>query len=432
MKLVSQHAGERMRALIRELYPVCRSITGAGLRSTLREIGDRIPLTLHEVPSGSRVFDWEVPQEWNIRAGRIERLDGEIVVDFAECNLHVLGYSRAIDAVVTRDELATHVHTLPDQPELVPYRTGYFADEWGFCIAHSVWEKMRDAKYHVCIDSSLTNGSLTYGELLLSGREPEEVLISVHCCHPSLANDNLSGIAVAVELAQHLGAQRNRLTYRFLFLPATIGPLTWLARNEAVLTRISNGLILSCVGDTGAFHYKRSRMGDAVIDRVVRYVLEGSGVPHKIMPFTPLGYDERQYCSPGFDLPVGCFMRSPAGTFPEYHTSADTPDFVQPAALGQSLRLLIEVIGVLERDVVYERLDGRGEPQLGRRGLYRAISGQKDHSAIQVALLWVLNLADGRHSLLDMAERSHMPFSELAAAADLACEADLIRRSIRK
>jgi aminopeptidase-like protein len=427
MKPVSQSAGERMHAFMSELYPLCRSITGEGLRETLRRIGARIPMTITEVPSGTSVLDWVVPPEWNIRHASIERLNGEVVVDFAQCNLHVVGDSRPIDAVVSRDELSAHVHTLPDQPGLIPYRTGYYADDWGFCLSHDVWSEMQDASYRVRIGSSMKAGALTYGELLVRGRQSEEVLISVHCCHPSLANDNLSGIAVATELARQLLEHDNRLSYRLLFIPATIGSVTWLALNEAVIPRIAHGLVLSCVGDAGAFHYKRSRRGNAVIDQAVLRVLEEHGAPHRVIPFSPFGYDERQYCSPAFDLPVGCFMRSPNGSFPEYHTSADNLDFVKPAALGETLDVLLEVFDLLEQNQIFERIDGRGEPQLGRRGLYRAISGQKDHAATQMALLWALNLADGRHSLLDMAERSGRPFREVAAAVDLAREAGLIR-----
>ncbi len=419
--------GQRLHGLVRDLFPLCRSITGDGLRETLKEVGRRIPLVLHEVPTGTPALDWQVPPEWNIRAARIETLDGKVLVDFADCNLHVVSYSVPVDAIVTRDELAGHVHTLPDQPDLVPYRTAYYGEHWGFCLAHRVWETMRDARYRVFIDSTLAPGSLSYGELHIAGREEAEVLISVHCCHPSLANDNLSGIAVATELARHLLDRDNRLSYRLLFIPATIGSLTWLARNEAGLRHVAHGLVLSCVGDSGAFHYKQSRRGDAAIDRVVAHVLRRRHLPHKIMGFTPYGYDERQYCSPGYDLPVGCFMRSPNGTFPEYHTSADNLGFVTAEALEQSLAVLLDVIGVLERDIVFVRIDGRGEPQLGRRGLYRSVSGQKDQAAAQMALLWLLNLADGRHSLLDIAERSGVALEQLALAADMARKAHLIR-----
>jgi aminopeptidase-like protein len=426
MKPAPQTAGERMHELVRQLFPLCRSITGEGLRATLREIRERIPLALHDVPSGFPVLDWQVPREWNIRAARIETVHGRVIVDFRDCNLHVVGYSIPVDAVVSREDLGAHVHTLPDQPDLVPYRTAYYAQDWGFCLAHRVWEEMRDPFYRVVIDSTLTEGSLTYGELLIEGREPDEVLLSAHCCHPSLANDNLSGIALATEVARYLAGREHRLSYRILFIPATIGSLTWLALNEQNVPRIAHGLVLTCVGDPGAFHYKRSRRGAAVIDRAVAHVLAARGLPHEIMPFSPFGYDERQYCSPGFNLPVGCLMRSPNGTFPEYHTSADDTDFVTADALDESFRVLVDVIELLERNVTYLRTDGRGEPQLGRRGLYRAVSGQKDHAAAQMALLWVLNLADGEHSLLATAERSGLPFWELAEAADLALRAGLV------
>ena len=424
--------GKQLHGLVSRLYPICRSITGEGLRETLREIQHHIPIVLHEVPTGTPALDWQVPQEWNVRSARIEALNGKVVVDFAACNLHVVSYSTPIDAVVSREELAGHVHTLPDQPDLVPYRTAYYDEQWGFCLAHGVWESMQDAQYRVRIDSSLGPGALTYGELFVPGKERDEVLISVHCCHPSLANDNLSGITVATEIARQLGGRSNRLSYRFLFIPTTIGSLTWLSRNEEILPHIAHGLVLACIGDRGLFHYKQSRRGDATIDAVVAHVFKTRNVPHAIRPFSAWGYDERQYCSPAYNLPVGCFMRSPNGTFPEYHTSADNLDFVTAEALDQSLDLLLEVIDVLERNIVYERIDGRGEPQLGRRGLYRAIGAEKDHGAAQMALLWLLNQADGTNSLLDIAQRSGSSFEKLAAAAELALGADLIRRTSRQ
>ncbi len=416
-----------MHDFARELFPLCRSITGAGLRQTLQLIRGHVPLALHEVASGTSVLDWQIPAEWNVEGGRIETLSGHVVVDFADCNLHVVNYSCSVDAIVSREELSAHVHTLPGQPDLVPYRTAYYGQQWGFCLSDRVWESMHDAQYRVRIDSTLAPGSLSYGELTIAGREPREVLISVHCCHPSLANDNLSGITVATELARHLLGRDNRLSYRFLFIPATIGSIAWLALHEDLLPRIEHGLVLTCVGDAGPFHYKQSRRGDAAIDRVVAHVLARRSSPHKILPFSPYGYDERQYCSPGYDLPVGCFMRSPNGTFRQYHTSADNLDFITPAALERSLDVLVEVVGVLERNIVYARVDGRGEPQLGRRGLYRAVSGQREHEDAQMALLWVLNQSDGGRSLLDIAERSGIDFDRIADAAELALTADLIR-----
>jgi aminopeptidase-like protein len=415
-----------LHGLIRELFPINRSLTGAGVRETLKIVSRHIGLEIHEVETGTAVLDWHVPMEWNIRGGTISTLYGRRLVDFADNNLHVLGYSKPIKAVVSRDELAQHVHTLPDQPDLIPYRTGYFADNWGFCLPHKLWQSMTDDEYRVEIDSDIAPGSLTYGELFLPGETAQEVLLTCHICHPSLADDNLSGIAIATALAMRQARQPRQLGYRFLFLPATIGAITWLDRNQTRLDRIKHGLVLTCLGDANPFHYKQSRSG-AIIDRAVAHVLRHSGHGHEVMPFNPYGYDERQFCSPGFDLPVGCLMRGVHGTFPEYHTSADNPDFVTPEALGQSYAVIEALLDLLDGDRTYRRVDGRGEPQLGRRGLYRAIAGQREAGgATQMDLLWFLNLADGQHSLLDMAIRADVPFARLEAAARIALEASLV------
>ncbi|WP_294393672.1 DUF4910 domain-containing protein [uncultured Sphingomonas sp.] len=417
-----------LHTLVRKLYPLPRSLTGDGVRETLREIGRHVRLRIHEVPSGTPVLDWRVPPEWTMRGGSIRSLDGDTIVDWAGNNLHVMGYSTPVHGTVTREDLAGHIHTLPEQPDAIPYRTAYHAQSWGFCIPDRLWATMTDDAYRVDIDSELAPGSLTYGELFIPGHGAEEVVVSVHVCHPSLANDNLSGMVVAAALAARQAAgRRNRLGLRILFLPATIGAITWLARNEDVLPRIRHGLVLTCVGDPGPFHYKNSRRG-APIDRAVGHVLRHGGHPHALLPFTPYGYDERQFCSPGYDLPFGCLMRAVHGTFPEYHTSLDDCDFVTPAALEQSYRLVADVIDLLDADRTLVRIDGRGEPQLGRRGLYRAIAGQSEAGgATQMDLLWVLNLADGRHSLLDMAEQAERPFAHIKAAADVAEQAGLLR-----
>jgi aminopeptidase-like protein len=417
--------------LVRELFPINRSLTGSGVRETLGIIARYLDLEINEVKSGTAVLDWHVPMEWNIRGGIIATLSGHRLVDFEANNLHVLGYSKPIQGVISRAELAQHVHTLPDQPDLIPYRTGYFADDWGFCMPHNLWQAMKDDHYRVEIDSEISPGSLTYGELYLPGEISDEVLVTCHICHPSLANDNLSGIAVMTALAMRQASRTRRLGYRFLFIPATIGAITWLARNEAGVDKIKHGLVLTCVGDAGQFHYKQSRSG-AIIDRAAAHVLRHSGHQYEIMPFNPYGYDERQFCSPGFDLPVGCLMRSVHGTFPEYHTSADNLDFVKPEALDQSYAVIGALFDLLENDRVYQRVDDRGEPQLGRRGLYRAIAGQREAGgATQMDLLWFLNLADGNHSLLDMAIRADVPFRRLKAAARLALDASLVRERDR-
>ena len=419
-----------LHGLVRELFPINRSLTGAGVRETLAILARHVQLEIREVPSGTAVLDWQVPLEWNIRSATIGALDGRCLVNFADNNLHVVGYSKPIHKEVTRAELAQHVHTLPDQPELIPYRTGYFADDWGFCMPDNLWQTMQDEAYRIDIDSDLSPGSLTYGELFLPGELSDEVLITAHICHPSLANDNLSGIAVAVALAMRQARLPRRLGYRFLFIPATIGAITWLARNESELGKIRHGLVLTCIGDTGPFHFKQSRSG-APIDNAVAHILRHSGHPYEIVPFNPYGYDERQFCSPAFDLPMGCLMRSVHGTFPQYHTSADNPGFVKPQALNQSYEVVASLLDLLDANWMYARTDGRGEPQLGRRGLYRAIAGQKEAGgASQMDLLWLLNLADGKHSLLEMAERAGIPFGRLQKAVRLALDADLIREVV--
>jgi aminopeptidase-like protein len=413
--------------LVQTLFPITRSITGAGVRATLAILGRYVPLSIREVASGTQVLDWEVPLEWNIRSATLKGLDGRLLVDFANNNLHVMGYSRPVHEVVSADELARHVHTLPDQPDLVPYRTGYFADDWGLCLSHNLWLTMHDKFYRVDIDSDLSLGSLTYGELFLPGETQEEVLITAHICHPSLANDNLSGIAVAIALAVRQAQRKRRLGFRLLLIPATIGAITWLARNEATLDRIQHGLVLTCIGDPGPFHYKQSRRG-APIDNAVAHVLRHSGHIHTVMPFNPYGYDERQFCSPAYDMPVGCFMRAVHGTFPEYHTSADNPNLVTSEALNQSFSILTNVLDLLDANRIYVRTDGRGEPQLGRRGLYRAIAGQKEAGgASQQDLLWLLNLSDGKHSLLEIADRANVPFVCMEHAANLALHAGLVQ-----
>jgi aminopeptidase-like protein len=425
--------GNEAYELAGRLYPICRSITGEGVRATLRTIQETIPLEIHEVPTGTPVFDWTVPREWNIREAYIKDSTGRTIVDFRDCNLHVVSYSRPVKARLPLKQLKEHVFTLPDRPEWIPYRTSYYNDTWGFCLRHDQLGTFGDGDYDVCIDSSLTDGYLTYGEYRIQGQTDDEVLISVHVCHPSLANDNLSGIAVATGLASHLAGRSRRYSYRFLFIPGTIGSITWLSLNERQVQRIRHGLVLSCVGDSGQVTYKRSRRGKADIDRAVVKVLKDSGCPHAVLDFSPYGYDERQYCSPGFDLPVGCFMRTPNGKFPEYHTSADNLDLLRPGALADSWFRCLQVFDLLEDNHTYVNLNPKCEPQLGRRGLYSTIGGQSDGKLRELAMLWALNLSDGRHSLLDIAERSALPFALIRNAAHdlfdhrLLMEADMPR-----
>ncbi len=418
--------GRDAYALCAELFPICRSITGDGVRETLTRLGEHLPLEIHEVPSGTPVLDWVVPREWNIRDAWIADERGRRVVDFRESNLHVVSYSTPVRGEYTLEELRPHLHSLPDRPGLVPYRTSYYTPDWGFCLSHDVLEGLTDAPYQVVIDSTLEDGALTYGECVLPGETPEEVLLTAHVCHPSLCNDNLSGITLLTTLGAALAQIPHRFTYRLLFMPGTIGSITWLARNAEAVTRVRHGMVLSGLGDRGPLTWKRSRRGDAPIDRVVSAVLAESGLAHTIVEFDPYGYDERQFCSPGFNLPMGRIGRSVHGTYPEYHTSGDDLDFVTPESLGESYSVLLRILEVLEHDVRYNSLSPMGEPQLGRRGLYRSTGGNVDQKSVEIAYLWVLNLSDGAHSLLDITERSGLPFDTVVGAAHALQRVDLL------
>ncbi len=405
--------------LVARLFPICRSITGNGVRKTLAVIKEYIPVEIHEVPSGTQVFDWKVPREWNIRDAYIKDSSGKRILDFRENNLHVVSYSVPVHRKLPLHELKTHLHTLPEHPDWVPYRTSYYNEDWGFCLSQNQLSSMRDGEYEVMIDASLEDGHLSYGEFVLPGETEEEILLTTHICHPSLANDNLSGIAVLTHLARYLQRVQRRHTYRFLFIPGTIGSITWLALNEQKRSGIKCGLVVACVGDGGGPTYKCSRHGDAPVDLAARHVLQHCGGKPRVLDFSPYGYDERQFCSPGINLPVGLFERSKYGEFPEYHTSADNLDFVTPGHLLESFHMIRQILEILERNRRYVNRYPMCEPQLGKRGLYDAIGGDKDRARRQMALLWVLNQSDGSHSLLDIAERADLPFEMIDHAASL-------------
>ena len=423
-------AGQAMYRWIAELFPICRSITGDGLRETLRAIQQQIPLELREVPTGTQVFDWTVPKEWNIRDAYVKNSRGERVIDFQKSNLHVMNYSAPVRRRMSLAELKEHLFTLPDHRDWIPYRTSYYKETWGFCLSQKQLEALKEDEYEVVVDSTLENGHLTYGECFLPGKLADEVILSCHCCHPSLCNDNLSGIALATHLARHLRGLDRRYSYRFLFIPGTIGAVTWLARNEEKIPRIKHGLVLTGVGDAGSLHYKKSRQGDSEIDRVVTHVLQHSGQPYQLLEFSPYGYDERQFCSPGINLAVGRLSRTPHGTFPEYHTSADNLNFIQPEKLAESLATCLEIVAVLENNGTFLNLNPMCEPQLGKRGLYRMIGGLADAGLTEMAMLWVLNLSDGNHTLLDIAERSGIRFDTIRRAGNVLQEQGLLRECL--
>jgi aminopeptidase-like protein len=419
--------GEEMYRLIVELYPICRSITGNGYRQTMQRIQKIIPISIQEVPSGTEVFDWTIPKEWNIRDAYVKGPSGKKVIDFKQHNLHVLQYSVPVRLTMPLQELKHHLYSLPDHPDWIPYRTSYYKENWGFCLTQKQLDSLEEGEYEVVIDSSLEDGHLTYGEYRIQGESDEEVLLSCHSCHPSLCNDNLSGIALTSRLAAMLRGLSLRYSYRFLFIPGTIGSITWLSKNEEVASRIKHGLVVTGVGDSGTFHYKKTRRGDAEIDRVVEYVLKHSGKPYQVRDFSPYGYDERQYCSPGFNLPVGSLTRTFHGSYPQYHTSADNLEFVSADALADSLSIYLEIVSVLESNRRYLNLNPKCEVRLGKRGLYRTVGGEIDQPSNELATLWVLNLSDGQCSLMEIAERAKLPFRAIHEVAE-----NLLRHGLLK
>ncbi len=419
--------GKQMHTMASKLYPICRSITGNGVRETLHMLKEQIPLEIFEVPSATKVFDWEVPKEWNIRDAYIKNSAGEKIIDFKNSNLHVLNYSTPINIEISLDELKKHLYYIPDQPDLIPYRNSYYKEDWGFCLTYNQYKSLKDEKYHVCIDSSLEPGHLTYAECFIQGQINEEILVSAHICHPSLANDNLAGISVVTFLIKKLLESKPRYSYRFIFIPGTIGAITWLALNEKKVGNIKHGLVASLLGDPGNFTYKRSRRGNAEIDLVVEMVLKARNPENNIIDFFPYGYDERQFCSPAFNLAVGNLSRTPFGQYKQYHTSADNLDFIKAESLEDSYNTYLEIINVLEGNRRFINTNPKCEPQLGKRGLYSLKGGDNDAKEFQLALLWVLNLSDGEHSLLDICKRANMKFESIHFAASKLEECDLLR-----
>ena len=411
-----ESSGQALFALVKRLFPICRSITGEGVRETLRILRESVPLVIHEVATGTPVFDWEVPKEWNIRDAYIKDMSGRRIVDFNNSSLHVVSYSVPVRATLSLEALRPHLHTLPEHPDWIPYRTSYWNENWGFCLPHALLQQMHDAAYDVCIDSTLQDGHLTYAEYLIPGESEDEVLLFSHTCHPSMCNDNCTGLAVTAALAHRLSERQPRHSYRFVWAPGTIGSLTWLSRNRETVGRIRHGLVLTGLGDPGGFTYKRSRRGDAAIDRIVPWVLRGRDPQARIDDFSVYGYDERQFCSPGFNLPVGRLTRTPYGEYPQYHTSADDLCFIAPDHLAEALAVLLDIVDVIEvGERRYVNTSPHGEPRLGKRGLFRPTGGV-GLSGREAALLWMLNLSDGSHSVIDIAERANLDFTTLASA----------------
>lgn len=412
------------------LWPILRSITGEGVRRSLAILSELVPLTTIEVPSGSQVFDWTVPPEWVVREAYLVAPDGRRILDVERHNLHLLNYSAPFRGTVSRSELDEHLYSLPEQPDAIPYVTSYYARRWGFCLTHRMREDLPEGDYRVVIDTEFVDGSLTIGEAVLPGRSEREVLISTYTCHPSLANNELSGPLVSAFLYRRLARlETRRLTYRFVFLPETIGSISYLSlRGEHLRAHLDAGYVVTCAGDPGPFTYKRSRRGSSVADRAALHALEHAPEDDsRILDFFPSGSDERQYCSPGFDLPVGSLMRTMYGTYPEYHTSLDDRTFVSFEAMRRTVDLYVEIAAALEANERFVNLHPYGEPQLGKRGLYPSL-GTKEGSDRVMTMMWLLNLADGSRDLLAIAERSGLPIADLAAAARRCVDAGLLRR----
>ena len=409
-------AGDELLELVERLYPICRSITGDGVRQTLEVLRELVPLERHDVATGTAVLDWEVPREWQVSAAHVTAPDGTRLVDFADHNLHLVSYSAPFRGRLTAEQLAPHLHALPDRPDWIPYRTSYYEENWGFCVRHRDIERFRmEGDYEVVVDTVLQPGHLSYGELVIPGETDREVVFFAHVCHPSLANDNLSGVAVAALLARGLLGGKRRYTYRFVWAPGTIGSITWLAQNREVLGRIDHGLTLSCLGDGGHFRYKQTESGGAAIDRLMAHLVGHRG--GEVRPFEPYGYDERQFNSPGFRLPFGRLTRSPNGEFAEYHTSADDLEFISGSRLEAALELCQAFVDGVETNRTYRNTEPYGEPQLGRRGLYRSVGGVHTTER-QLAMFWILNQTDGTRDLLQIAERAGLPLATIVAVAE--------------
>ena len=413
----SSEIGKEMFQLMEDLFPICRSITGNGVRQTLEIIKKHIPLENHEVPSGTKVYDWIIPKEWNIKDAYIIDPNEREIVDFKKSNLHVVNYSTPINQKISLSELKKHIHTIPEKPDLIPYITSYYSENWGFCMSHNQFLNLKEGEYQVVIDSKLDSGSLTYGEYFIPGKSKDEILLSCYVCHPSMCNDNLSGVVLLTMLAKYMQNFKNNYSIRFLFIPETIGAITWLYINEANISKIKHGLIATCLGDSGSLTYKRTRNSSEEIDKTVENILKKSGAKFRVLDFFPWGSDERQFCSPGFNLPVGSLMRTMYGKFQEYHTSADNLDFIKKDALFDTYQKYVKTIFIIDNNKVYTNQNPKCEPQLGKRGLYREIGAQKITRDVESAIFWILNLSDGKNSLLDIAKRSNINFEVLLETA---------------
>lgn len=429
--IINEFGGIEAYKLVEKLFPLCRSITGKGTEDTLRIISEIIPLRITNIPTGEKVFDWVIPNEWNITDAYIMNSSGEKVIDFRKSNLHIVNYSKPIDEYLSLRELTPKLYFIKDNPDAIPYRTTYYNEDWGFCLSYNQFKNLTEDTYHVVIKSTLVKGNLTYGEFFVAGKLKDEILFSTHICHPSMCNDNLSGISVAVAIAKYISSLPFRkYSYRIVFVPATIGAITWLSQNEDKLSNIKAGLVLALLGDNGKFNFKKSKLDNSIMNRLFNLLYNNENDDLNILNFTPYGYDERQYCSTGINLPVGRLTRTPNGEFIEYHTSKDDLNFVNVDNLDISINLIKKVINIIEKNSFYINNFPKGEPQLGRRGLYNSVAGSIKE--LELAMLWVLNNADGRNDLIDIANISKIKFDVINKAAELLKEKKIISELVNE
>ncbi len=414
------------------LWPINRSLTGSGNRETLKILSELVDINIREIPSGTKCFDWQVPDEWNVREAWVKDSTGKKIIDFSENNLHLIGYSQSFEGRLTLDELRDHLYSSPEQADVIPYRTSYYSPRWGFCLSHNQLKDLKEEFYDVRIDASFDpEGFMTIGEATIPGETEEEILISTYICHPSMANNELSGPLVSSFLYKKIKSERRKNhTLRFLFIPETIGAIWYLSENGMRLKeKLKAGYVLTCIGDNGSFSYKRSRSGKTVADRCAEYVLNNSNKKFNVEDFFPTGSDERQYCSPGFNLPVGSLMRTRYGKYEEYHTSADNKSFISFEAMEESVNTCAEIINVIDKNAHYKNLMPYCEPQLGKRGLYPTMGSMKDTSQYVNAMMWVLNQSDGSKDLVEISNLSGLKFSDIVNASESLTEAGLIERT---
>lgn len=422
-----------LEQLFDRLFPLHRSLTGDGVRETLRILSEYAPIRQQEVPSGTVCFDWAVPKEWNVREAYVKDSQGRTLLDIRDSNLHLMGYSKPFRGIVSRDELLARLHTKPDMPDAIPYMTSYYREDWGFCVEHRRLGEFTDDEYEVVIDADLADGHMTIGEGVVRGSTEREILLSTYVCHPSMAINELSGPLVQTMIYRALKDRKDlKYTYRFLYLPETIGALYYLSRHgDQLKARVDAGYVVNCVGHGEAFTYKKSKRGDTLADKAALHVLKQSGKPYRVVEWNPFGSDERQYCSEGFRLPVGSLMRTMYGEYPEYHTSLDDRSLISWQALRETVDMYLAVIETLEANDTYVSTHIHGEPKLDKRGLYPYTSGTRTPEE-KLRILQTTHLiafSDGRRDLMDIAETLGLTGRDMREAAQLLVRHGLLRQA---